>query len=206
MRRLVAFLIAVAATTASASAQIVPCSAVSDQGSKILLDDIVTSAGDRELPPVTDQSTGCEPHPGTNGAWRRPESPPLPQTAADWPVRLHTIARAGAERPRRADGGLGHHHAGQGSAGTPVQRGVDWLRHHSGSARRAAIPEGTGRIRRSRIARHRRRSWTICCGSSIRPAALARMRRSPSDPNRFGRRNGARRASNCARPTRNSAN
>ncbi len=45
MRRLVAFLIAVAATTASASAQIVPCSAVSDQGSKILLDDIVTSAG-----------------------------------------------------------------------------------------------------------------------------------------------------------------
>ena len=45
MRRLAAFLVAVAATTASASAQIVPCSAVSDQGSKILLDDIVTSAG-----------------------------------------------------------------------------------------------------------------------------------------------------------------
>ena len=38
MRRLAAFLLAAAAMAAPARAQIVPCSAVSDQGSKILLD------------------------------------------------------------------------------------------------------------------------------------------------------------------------
>jgi hypothetical protein len=44
MRTAAAFLVALIGTTASASAQIVPCTAVGDQGSKILLDDIVTSA------------------------------------------------------------------------------------------------------------------------------------------------------------------
>ena len=43
MRTAVAFLVALIGTTASAGAQIVPCSAVGDQGSKILLDDIVAS-------------------------------------------------------------------------------------------------------------------------------------------------------------------
>lgn len=45
MPRLAAFLVAVAVMTATAHAQIVPCSAVGDQGSKILLDDIVASVG-----------------------------------------------------------------------------------------------------------------------------------------------------------------
>ncbi|HLG55419.1 MAG TPA: hypothetical protein VI485_08810 [Vicinamibacterales bacterium] len=44
MRTAVVFIVALLGTTASAGAQIVPCSAVGDQGSKILLDDIVTSA------------------------------------------------------------------------------------------------------------------------------------------------------------------
>ncbi len=43
MRRLAAFLLAAAAMAVPAHAQIVPCSAVSDQGAKILLDDIVTA-------------------------------------------------------------------------------------------------------------------------------------------------------------------
>jgi hypothetical protein len=49
MRTAVAFLVASIAMTASARAQIVPCSAVSDQGPKILLDDIVTSAAAENL-------------------------------------------------------------------------------------------------------------------------------------------------------------
>jgi hypothetical protein len=44
MRTAVAFIVALLGTAASAGAQIVPCSAVGDQGSKILLDDIVTSS------------------------------------------------------------------------------------------------------------------------------------------------------------------
>jgi hypothetical protein len=43
MRRAVALVVVFLAMRASADAQIVPCSAVGDQGSKILLDDIVTS-------------------------------------------------------------------------------------------------------------------------------------------------------------------
>jgi len=49
MRRAVALVVVFLAMRASADAQIVPCSAVGDQGSKILLDDIVTSATAQNL-------------------------------------------------------------------------------------------------------------------------------------------------------------
>jgi hypothetical protein len=49
MRTAAAFVVALIGIAASASAQIVPCSAVSDQGPKILLDDIVTSASAENL-------------------------------------------------------------------------------------------------------------------------------------------------------------
>lgn len=49
MTRLVFVLATLAATTGVATAQIVPCSAVGDQGPKILLDDIVASTGAQNL-------------------------------------------------------------------------------------------------------------------------------------------------------------
>jgi len=49
MTKVVVLLVASLAVAATASAQIVPCSAVSDQGPKILLDDIVASTGAQNL-------------------------------------------------------------------------------------------------------------------------------------------------------------
>ena len=107
MRKLAALLCRRCDDGFGSSAQIVPCSAGERSGPENSARRHRRLRRRREPPSVADQPAGREPHPGAGGAGRRPESPAVRETAADRPFRFHTVARAGAERPRRGDGGLG---------------------------------------------------------------------------------------------------
>ena len=174
-----------------ARAQIVPCSAVSDQGSRRSCSTTSSTRASAEnfLQSLTSR-LDANLDAGAGRARRGPEGPALRQTAAERAVRLHAIAGAGAERARRAHGGVGHDDGGQGLTRTAGQRGIDWLRDHPRPPRRAAVAEGARRLRDPASRDRHRQSWTICCGWWIRPAGLARMRLWRLDPSRCARRNG----------------